>query len=196
MRNRQKEIIDQLSDKELLVNFYISQLLIFGAGFISARFLLGDWFYALRLFNWKSKEILTIGLTAALFVLTVDLLFMKFFPPTLYDDGGINERLFSNRNPVHIIAMAAFVSIGEELLFRGVLQTTFGLAIASILFALVHYRYLFNKFLFVNIVIVSFFLGIVFQYTGNLAVTVFMHFLIDCVLGFVYAFRKKKGQSR
>lgn len=32
MKNRQKQMIDQLSDQELLLNFYISQALIFFCG--------------------------------------------------------------------------------------------------------------------------------------------------------------------
>jgi uncharacterized protein len=68
-------------------------------------------------------------------------------------------------------------------LFRGIIQTKVGLILASIIFAIIHYRYLFNWFLFINIVILSFFIGLIFDWTDNLAVTIIMHFVIDFLLG-------------
>jgi uncharacterized protein len=67
-------------------------------------------------------------------------------------------------------------------LFRGVIQTHFGLFVASIVFALLHVRYLEKWFLFVMVVLLSFFLGYIYQWTNSLWVTIFAHFLIDFIL--------------
>ncbi|WP_420842578.1 CPBP family intramembrane glutamic endopeptidase [Fervidibacillus halotolerans] len=192
MKNRQKEIVAKLSDRELLLNFYITQLLILLIGLILARFLFGNWFYPFSLFDWYDRKIITIGAGVAFLVVSLDLLFMKFLPKSLYDDGGINERLFSNRKGWQIILMTLLVAFGEELLFRGILQMAFGLVVASLIFAFVHYRYLFRPFLFLNVVILSFVIGIIFHLTENLAVTVSMHFFIDCTLGFIIASKNNK----
>ncbi|WAA10531.1 CPBP family intramembrane glutamic endopeptidase [Fervidibacillus albus] len=185
MKNRQKNLVAQLSDKELLWNFYVSQLFIFCIGILLSRLIFQNWFYPFSLFNWADTKIITVGLSAALFVIILDVCFMKLLPKTVYDDGGINERLFSNRRRWHIVVMTLIVAFGEEILFRGVLQTAFGLVVASLLFAFVHFRYLFHPFLFANVVILSFVIGVIFQTTENLAVCVLMHFIIDCSLGFI-----------
>ena len=145
------------------------------------------------LFTILDPNILLVGGTASLIVVLVDLIFMKLLPEKYYDDGGLNERIFQKR-PFHQIAViAAVVAIGEEILFRGVIQTHFGLIASSLLFALVHYRYLFNWFLFVNIIALSFLIGFIYSQTGNLLVTIFMHFLVDFLSGCIirYKFIKK-----
>jgi membrane protease YdiL (CAAX protease family) len=102
----------------------------------------------------------------------------------------LNERIFKNRNILHILIIALFVAFSEELLFRGIIQTKVGLILASIIFAIIHYRYLFNWFLFVNIVVLSFFIGLIFECTDNLAVTISMHFVIDFLLGVYIKFKR------
>src|SRR5699024_11474282 len=59
-----------------------------------------------------------------------------------------------------------------ELLFRGVLQTTFGYIPASVIFALVHVRYLSKPVLLISVLLISFFIGYLFEVTGNLYVTI------------------------
>ena len=85
--------------------------------------------------------------------------------------------------------IAALVAISEEILFRGVIQTNTGLIISSIIFAVVHYRYLFNWFLFTNIILLSFLIGYIYLVTNNLVVTIVMHFFIDFILGLIIKFR-------
>lgn len=113
-------------------------------------------------------------------------------PRIFYDDGGLNERIFKNRKVIHIALIAAIVALSEELLFRGVIQTKAGLIIASVIFAIIHYRYLFNWFLFSNIVLLSFLIGFIYQWTNNLAITIIMHFTIDFLLGLYIKFRQTK----
>ncbi|KLR73506.1 CAAX protease, partial [Geobacillus sp. T6] len=76
----------------------------------------------------------------------------------------------------------ALIAVTEEWLFRGVVQTHWGLGPASIIFAVLHVRYLEKWFLFLMVMLVSLFLGMLYEQTGSLWVTITAHFLIDFVL--------------
>ncbi|AGX05329.1 MULTISPECIES: CPBP family intramembrane glutamic endopeptidase [Bacillaceae] len=191
MKKKHMEIIKELSDKDLLFHLYATQLLLLAISAILGFILFNDFSSFFDLFFWEDLNILYIGAGAGIAVVLADLLLMKIVPASYYDDGGLNERIFRNRNPLHIAVIAAIVAFCEELLFRGVIQTHFGLLVSSIIFAAVHYRYLFNWFLFVNIIVLSFLIGIIYLKTGNLAVTIVMHFLIDFLLGISIRYRKQ-----
>lgn len=191
MKKKHMEIIKELSDKDLLFHLYATQLLLLAISAILGFILFNDFSSFFDLYFWEDLNILYIGAGAGIAVVLADLLLMKIVPASYYDDGGINERIFRKRNPLHIAVIAAIVAFCEELLFRGVIQTHFGLLVSSIIFAAVHYRYLFNWFLFVNIIVLSFLIGIIYLKTGNLAVTIVMHFLIDFLLGISIRYRKQ-----
>ncbi|WP_062356247.1 CPBP family intramembrane glutamic endopeptidase [Bacillus kwashiorkori] len=192
MKNKQKDIVAKLTDKELLLNVYLSQLILLIISLVLSWLLFSNVFTPLQFYNFMDGQILTVGVSAACIVVLIDLILMKQLPPRFYDDGGINERLFTDRGVFHIFLMCICIAFTEELLFRGVIQSYFGLIVASIIFALVHYRYLFNWFLFVNIVLLSFFIGVIYEWTDNLAVTTVMHFLIDFSLGLFIYYKNKR----
>jgi uncharacterized protein len=189
MKNKYNELINSLSDKELLFHLYMTQVILLVISFILG-ILLFDHFSFLETFTIFDSRIFSIGILAGIGIVLVDVVLMKWLPPSFYDDGGLNERIFRNRKVIHIAWIAALVAISEELLFRGIIQTKVGLVAASIIFAIIHYRYLFNWFLFANIVILSFFIGLIYQWTNNLAVTIIMHFIIDFLLGLFIKYRK------
>ena len=197
MKTKYFNLIKDIKDKDLIISLYFTQMLLLMIAFILGIFLFDSLSAFLALFTIVDSNILIVGGTVGLIVVLVDLLFMKLLPPTYYDDGGLNERIFQNRSLYHIAMIAAVVAIGEEILFRGVIQTHFGLIASSLLFALVHYRYLFNWFLFVNIIALSFLIGFIYFQTGNLLVTIFMHFLVDFLSGCIirYKFIKKHKEQ-
>ncbi|MFJ5757844.1 lysostaphin resistance A-like protein [Neobacillus sp. NPDC093182] len=182
MKNKYNELIKGLTDRELLSHLYMTQILLLGITFILG-ILLFDHFSYLQTIDFSDVRILLIGVPAGATVVIVDIILIKLLPKSFYDDGGLNERIFKNRSVFHIALIAAFVAFSEELLFRGVIQTKVGLILASLIFAIIHYRYLFNWFLFSNIVILSFFIGSVYEWSNNLALTMIMHFTIDFLLG-------------
>ena len=194
MKDKYSGIINELSDKELLFHLYLTQMILLFVSIILSVILFDSFREFSDLFIWNDFNILLIGGTAGLAIVLLDIIFMKILPFSFYDDGGLNKRVFRNRSVIHIGFIAAIVSFSEELLFRGVIQTHVGLIITSIIFAVIHYRYLFNWFLFLNIIVLSFFIGFIFQMTGNLFVTIFMHFIIDFLLGVLIKFRYK-GQE-
>lgn len=190
MKNRYRELINGLTDKELLFHLYMTQVILIVISFILG-ILLFDHFSFLKNIHWLDVKVVSIGIPMGVAVVIVDMILMIWLPSSFYDDGGLNERLFRNKNILNIMLIAVIVAFSEELLFRGIIQTKVGLVLASIIFAIIHYRYLFNWFLFLNIVLLSFFIGIIYQWTNNLAVTIIMHFVIDFLLGIYIKYRPR-----
>jgi membrane protease YdiL (CAAX protease family) len=182
VKNRQAEMIKDMSPKELLFHLYLSQLAFLVIGVILAFILFDNIASFLRILSWKPLEVLVIGTLVGIGVVGIDLLLMKWLPRDLFDDGGINEKMFQTRSVPHIFLLAIFISTAEEFLFRGVIQTHFGIWVASIVFALLHIRYLHKWVLFLSVVTLSFLLGYLYEATGSLFVTIWAHFLIDVLL--------------
>ncbi|MBK5501043.1 CPBP family intramembrane glutamic endopeptidase [Peribacillus sp. TH14] len=183
MKNKQAELIKQLTDKQLLYNLFLTQIILLTLAFFLGIILFNDRSTFFDLFIFNDLNILLFGIPAGIIVVLFDLFMMRVTPSSYQDDGGINERIFSSLSYPMIFVVALVVAISEELLFRGVLQTHLGLLWTSIIFAAVHYRYLFNWFLFLNVLVLSFFIGFLFEWTNNLLVTITAHFLIDFILG-------------
>jgi uncharacterized protein len=197
MKNKYQELINDLSERELLLHLYITQTILLSLSLIIGWFIYNDIWFIEAFFNWNDTSILSMGLLVGILVVILDLLFMKILPKTFYDDGGLNERIFKNRSIFHIAFIALIVAFSEEVLFRGIIQTHLGLIAASVIFAIIHYRYLFNWYLFANIIILSFVIGYIYHLTDNLAVTFVMHFIVDFLLGsFIMVKNKKITEQR
>lgn len=181
-------IINQLSDRDLIKNVYITQFLLLIITFILYIFVFQSNPPLTTVFKYEQTDFI-IGLIAGLAITGIDIFLMIRFSKHYHDDGGVNKRVFENRNPFHIAFIALMVAFCEEVLFRGVIQTNLGLLLSCLLFAMMHYRYLFNPFLFMNVILVSFVIGVLFEVTENLWVTVIMHFLIDFLLGCIIRFK-------
>ncbi|HYK71581.1 MAG TPA: type II CAAX endopeptidase family protein [Pseudoneobacillus sp.] len=183
MENRYQDLIKDMTEKELLFHLYATQIILLTISYILGMMFYRDIWFFMSFFDWDDHKIFSIGVTSGFLVVIIDVILMKILPKSYYDDGGLNEKIFRNRNFFHIAFIAFIVAFSEELLFRGIIQTKVGLIIASLIFAIIHYRYLFNWYLFMNIIVLSFFIGYLYQWTGNLAVTFVMHFIIDFLLG-------------
>lgn len=143
----------------------------------------------LKVWEYKDNDFLLFGFITALIVIIIDYIMMKLLPSHLLDDGGVNEKIFKNRNVLHIIFLTALIAFSEELLFRGIIQTHFGLLVASLIFAILHFRYVSKIILFIMVVSVSFLLGIVYELTNTIYSTMIAHFIIDLV--FAIQIRRK-----
>ncbi|SEM86050.1 hypothetical protein SAMN05192533_106153 [Mesobacillus persicus] len=194
--NEYRDLIKGLTDKELLFHLYLTQLILLIISIILGLIFMDSTSEFLRLFDWADPLVWKVGISVGCLIVLIDLILMRLLPTSTYDDGGLNERMFQNRNIVHIAVIAAFVAFSEEVLFRGIIQTEFGIIVSSVIFALVHYRYLFNWFLFCNIILLSFVIGFIYMKTGNLAVTITMHFVIDFLLGLSIRVRKNRPLGR
>src|SRR5699024_6033845 len=107
------------------------------------------------------------------------------------DDGGINEKLFSGQSIFSIFIIAATVAIAEELLFRGVIQSTYGYIFASLLFALIHIRYLKKPVLLVAVVGMSFYIGYLYEIIHNFNVIISYFFLYFFIFVFFIIYKYK-----
>ncbi|NBJ70465.1 MULTISPECIES: CPBP family intramembrane glutamic endopeptidase [Clostridia] len=189
---KQSDYIKRMDMQELRKQMFISQFFLMVLTFVGS-FLLFDSFLDQwqQLFHWNSQDIIFYGILPGLIIVTINLLLTYTLPATYYDDDGINEKLFSNQPIWFIISISFLVAVAEEMLFRGVIQSTFGYWVASILFALIHFRYLKKPLLLVSILLVSFYLGYLFHITNNLAVTITAHFVVDALLGFFIRFKRE-----
>lgn len=187
---KQRDIIKQLSDKQLKSQLLLSQGLLFMLSLILS-FILFDSFQDWRLyFHPSPKEIFGYGMTSGMIIVLIDLFMMHLFPEKWYDDGGINKRIFKKRSIADIFVIVSIVSIAEELLFRGVLQTVFGYIVASTIFTLVHIRYLTKPVLFISVFVTSFYIGWLFAMTENLLVTITAHFIVNFLLAIIIRSQK------
>ncbi|AIF43542.1 CPBP family intramembrane glutamic endopeptidase [Virgibacillus sp. SK37] len=188
---KQSEIMKRLTDKELRQQVVLTQILLLIGSYILSVFLFEQPLKWINLFQLDLKEIFLFGIGTALIILLMDLIIMLIFPIEYYDDGGINKRLFRNITFPSLLLITLFVAIAEEMLFRGVIQSSFGYIVASTTFALVHIRYLKKPVLLLSVLFVSFFIGYIFELTGNLAVTITAHFIIDFVLALFIRLKKR-----
>ncbi|WP_221565250.1 type II CAAX endopeptidase family protein [Alkalihalobacillus sp. TS-13] len=181
----QKELLQSLSKRELYLNLYFTQGIFLLLAVILSFFFnqdIADW---LVLFRMEWGAILIWSLPVIILIVLVDVILWKKAPRRLIDDGGINERIFSNITFIHLIVITVVIGICEELLFRGVLQTNIGYVPASLLFALLHIRYIIKPVLLLFATVLSFLLGGIFIITGNLLIPIFIHIAIDFLLGLI-----------
>ncbi|WP_223703504.1 CPBP family intramembrane glutamic endopeptidase [Sutcliffiella deserti] len=182
MKNKQAELVKNMSDKELSTHLYLSQLIFLAIAVGLGLFFFEDMEHFNRIWSWDVKDIFLVGTMVGIAVVGLDLLLLKYLPKHFMDDGGINERLFRTKSVAHIVFLAMLIAVVEELLFRGVVQTHFGIWVASLVFALLHIRYLHKWLLLVSVILLSFLLGYIYEVTGNIFVTIWAHFIIDVLL--------------
>ncbi|YBZ95714.1 CPBP family intramembrane metalloprotease [Bacillus sp. AK031] len=195
MKNKQKDLVMQISDKELTFHLYATQLVLLTVSVILGIFLYDDISLFLKQFAWD-RQILLYGVSSGIAIVVIDLALMNILPEKYYDDGGINKRIFQNRSIIHIAFLAAVIAVCEEILFRSVIQYHFGFIAGTIIFAIVHIRYWGNWFLIVNIVLLSTWIGLIYEWTANLAVTIMMHFIIDFLLGLAIKYQAENQEKR
>ena len=99
-------------------------------------------------------------------VVLVDLDINENIAGKYYDDGGLNERIFQKRSLFQIALIAAVVAIGEEILFRGVIQTHMGLITIELIFALCITAIYLIGFI-CEYIGLSFLIGFIYLQTGN-----------------------------
>ncbi|GEN45180.1 CPBP family intramembrane glutamic endopeptidase [Alkalibacillus haloalkaliphilus] len=185
-RPSQAEIVKQLSDRELIINVYASQLLFLLIAAILGFFLFDSLSEFFGLWYFDVNEIIVFAVLPALLIVTINVILVKVLPKKSYDDGGVNERLFKALSIPHIFAITLLIAFAEEVLFRGVIHTFAGFILASLLFALIHFRYLNKVVLLVSVLLLSFLIGYMYEVTNNLMVPFVAHFLIDFLLGIYY----------
>lgn len=189
-RQSQSELIKQMSGKQVRQSVFLSQLLFVIIAVVASLFIFPNFLYWFDILELNLQQILIYGVPPALVLVIIEILLFKVVSKEALDDGGINEKVFKDASVGTIFILALVVAISEELLFRGLLQTTFGLIIASGIFAIIHVRYLKKPILFIFVVLTSFLIGYLFELTNNLLVVIVFHFALDFLLGLFIKYRK------
>ncbi|SET53608.1 type II CAAX endopeptidase family protein [Paenibacillus sp. NFR01] len=178
-----------LTDRLLLINLYITQGLTL---FIGLIWILLQKRNPISLLNFPhDAKFVYWGLGLAAVMLVVDFILTYIVPEESMNDGGINELLFRSRPIWHIVFIAAIVSICEELLFRGAIQHSLGPYWTSILFAVIHIRYLRHWIPTGWVFLSSYGLGYVYIHSGSLWAPILCHFAIDLFSGLVIRYRRE-----
>ncbi|MNP12282.1 CAAX amino terminal protease self- immunity [compost metagenome] len=181
---------EQLNDRLLLINLYVTQALTLVIGIIWLLFQKRNIF---DLFSLKQNDnFVAWGLGLAGCMLIIDFFLSKIMPENTLDDGGINHMLFGNRPVWHIICIAAMVAICEELLFRGAIQYAIGPYWTSVIFAFIHIRYLKHWLPTGWVFLSSYGLGFIYIHTGTLWAPILCHFVIDVISGLLIRFRREE----
>lgn len=127
--------------------------------------------------HWQHDLFLALGCAAVM--IGVSTLLNRYFAPF----KKLSAQLVTFLGALSLEEMfllSMFSAVGEEFLFRGVLQAEFGLVASSLLFALLHFVpdrrfYPWPAFAFVAGLV----FGGIYQLSGNLFVPVIAHFLIN-----------------
>ncbi|RXZ76893.1 CPBP family intramembrane metalloprotease [Paenibacillaceae bacterium] len=184
-----KVTVDQIDDRMLLINLYVTQALTLIIGLIWILLQHRNPLKLLKFPEGYTYLYWGVGLAAA--VVIVDLLISRWIPEEASDDGGVNERLFKNRPIWHIIVISFIVSVCEEMLFRGALQFAFGPYWTSIIFAAIHVRYLKHWIPTGLVFSISYALGWIYMETGTLWAPIIAHFAIDLIMGLIIRYRRE-----
>ncbi|MGI6449607.1 MAG: CPBP family intramembrane glutamic endopeptidase [Desulfitobacteriia bacterium] len=177
-----------MTRKLLLINIIFSQTLIVLIAWILKRLFLPKVTY-LELFSLELNFLsLTTFLLGSCLLLFLQLLFHKYLP---------QERLFDEINLLLLekfsLPILALIFLGgaiaEELLFRGIVQNILGIWLASLLFTLIHFRYLRKIYILLEVYLMGIILGIIYQLTFSLWIPILSHFVIN----FLTACLIKKG---
>jgi Predicted metal-dependent membrane protease len=185
--------VDEIDDRMLLVNLYVTQAITIIIGLIWALFQRSNPFQLLQFSGSLSFLWWGIGLAAA--VIAVDLLISRWVPEEATDDGGINERIFRNRPVWHIAVISFVVAVCEEVLFRGAVQHSFGPYWTSIIFATIHVRYLKHWIPTGLVFSISYGLGWIYIQSGTLWAPILAHFLVDLIMGLIIRFRREQTEQ-
>lgn len=190
----QKADVNTMTDRMLLINLYVTQLLTLlvalGIIWIQQR----NPFHLLILPDSYIPWIW--GIVFAGIVFAADALISRWVPEEFADDGGINEKLFGKRAVWHIVLISFIVAVCEELLFRGAIQHMIGPYWTSIIFATLHVRYLRHWLMTGLTFSISYGLGWIAVQTGTLWTPIAAHFIIDLVMGLIIRYRGSSSRDK
>jgi len=176
--NRQNLPISQLKK-----SVYGTQLIILLIAILCIGFFLGFSQFRNELLAFNHLKTYIWGLVGGIVLVVFNILLNYTIPERFLDDGGFNKKFFTSLTIFEMTILCVLIALSEELFFRGFIQTKFGIVIASIIFALVHFRYVKKPILLIVVLLESFFLGYLFMKTDNLVVVFITHFILDYVLG-------------
>jgi membrane protease YdiL (CAAX protease family) len=173
-------------------------------GLVGVAWLLGWWLEQppLRTFDWSARAAL-LGVAATLPLVLLFFALVRWPVGPLAGIKRFTEEVIcpvlSPCTVVDLVGIAALAGLGEEMVFRGVLQPALGhqigkwgaLASASVLFGLAHAV---SVTYAVLATLMGAYLGALWMYSGNLLVPVVVHGLYDLV-ALLYLLRGRESKN-
>lgn len=127
-------------------------------------------------------------LAGSVLLLGLQLLFHRYVSKDRLTEE-INILLINTFSLPELTGIFFFGALTEETLFRGILQPVLGILTASLLFTLIHFRYLKKIFLILEVFLMGLILGLTYFLTGTVWIPVFCHFTVNILTAFLI----KKG---
>jgi uncharacterized protein len=154
---------------------------LFSAGLASVtlalnRLLTGEYFPSPVALTWQAIGLVIVASCLLMAVISLLVRFDRIFMPGILAKLRQLKPLLIGLNQTERIYIAVLAGFSEELLFRGFLQPFAGIAAASIIFGAMH-AVTFGYFLLAAAM--GFYLGWLFQATGNLLVPMAVHAFYD-----------------
>lgn len=181
--------VDEIDDRMLLLNLYLTQALILIIGIVWLIFQKQN-VISLLTIPENMANVFLYGVIFTGLAVLLNVVASKFSPEEANDDGGVNERIFKSRPIWHIVVLCLIIAFCEELLFRGAIQHTFGVYWTSVIFATIHVRYLKHWIPTGLVFCISYGLGWIYLETGSIWTSILAHFLFDLIMGLAIRFRR------
>jgi len=170
-----------LDARTLRLNLFLTQGILLAAA-IGGGLLFEGWEGMIRLFVLPDPAALGWTGAVVLGIVMVNIAVDRLLPAKWQDDGQINRIVFADLSLLSMFGLCFFVGLSEEWLFRGTIQPMLGLFWTSLLFTVVHVRYLRKPLLIILLFATSLLLGKLAEISGGLIAPVMAHTLIDFLL--------------
>ena len=113
------------------------------------------------------------------------LLLLKIFGPKHFRFPEIEELIDTTSNSELALLYAA-AGIGEEMAFRVVLQTLFGILPAAVLFTAIHVAYWKKPVVMLDVFVLALILGALFAYTQSFWICAAAHAVYNYIVTIIY----------
>jgi membrane protease YdiL (CAAX protease family) len=179
-----------INRKLLLGNMALSQALLLLVSFLLVKFVTREENLS-SLFRLPVTGLrITVGtfLGGALLLLAVQFFFYKFVAEDQLTDA-INIYLIENFSLPELFLIFLSGAGTEEILFRGVIQPYWGVWLTSLLFALIHFRYIRKFYLLLEVFLMGMILGYAYVIVQSVWIPACCHWAVN----YVTAMLIKKG---
>lgn len=129
----------------------------------------------------KFELALVLSPFLALLLIAAGAIAMRLFKPLREAQLWLDQQLFSILKPQDALFIGLLTGIAEELCFRGLLQNSWGLLPASIVFGLMHMPGLQHWAYAVWASCMGLVLGLMYLYTDNLLLVMAVHVWNNCL---------------
>ncbi|MED1944407.1 MULTISPECIES: CPBP family intramembrane glutamic endopeptidase [Brevibacillus] len=185
----------EVDEATLRLNLWLTQGIVMGVAVAGSLLVLG-WEATLSLFILPDWDAVLWAVFVAAGIIIASIAMDRYLLKRWQDDGSINEKVFGTMLPSTTILVCMVVGVGEEWLFRGVIQSLTGNFWSSLIFTLIHIRYLKKPLMIISVFGTSLILGLLFSHYQSLWPSIVAHILIDVMLAFyLQKTIKKRGRK-